>query len=166
MESKFNRYYVVLAAMIAALSGVLFGYDTGVISGAILFIKQQFHLSSAMNGFVVSSVLLGACLGAIICGRITDHFGRKPMLIVDALLFIIGTLIAAYATSVTFLVIGRVFVGVAIGIASFAAPLYISEIAPKELRGALVSLNQLAIAAGIFASYLIDYHFSHQAAWR
>ncbi|MCX7124785.1 MAG: sugar porter family MFS transporter [Gammaproteobacteria bacterium] len=164
MKKKF--YYVFVVAFIAALSGILFGFDTGVISGAILFISKEFHLSAASNGFVVSSVLMGACAGALISGRMTDHIGRKIMLIFDALLFIIGTLITVLAPSITLLVIGRVIVGIAIGIASFTAPLYISEISPKQYRGALVSLNQLAIAAGIFISYLVDYHFSHQAQWR
>ena len=163
---SFKSYYVLLVASIAALSGILFGYDTGVISGAILFITEQFHCSSALNGFIVSSVLLGACAGSLISGRVTDHVGRKRMLIFDAVLFIIGTLITAFATTITVLVIGRIVVGVAIGIASFTAPLYISEIAPKQYRGALVSLNQLAIATGIFISYLVNYHFSHDGAWR
>lgn len=158
--------HVILIAAVAALSGLLFGYDTGVISGAILFINNAFHLTAAMNSFVVSSVLMGACSGALISGKLTDFFGRKIMLIADAILFIIGTLIAACANDIEILVVGRVIVGIAIGIASFTAPLYISEIAPKELRGALVSMNQLAVATGIFISYLVDYYFSHQAAWR
>lgn len=161
-----NSYYVILVAFIAALSGILFGYDTGVISGAILFIAKQFHLSAALNGFVVSSVLLGACAGAIISGRATDFFGRKIMLMFDAALFIIGTLITAFASTITILIIGRIIVGTAIGIASFTAPLYISEISPKQFRGALVSLNQLAIATGVFISYLVDYHFSKSGEWR
>ena len=161
-----KSYYIFLVAFIAALSGILFGYDTGVISGAILFIKEQFHLTSAQNGFVVSSVLLGACCGAIISGRMTDFFGRKIMLMVDAILFIIGTVCTAFASTILILVIGRIIVGFAIGIASFTAPLYISEISPKKIRGGLVSLNQLAIATGIFISYLVDYHFSKQGEWR
>lgn len=161
-----KSYYVFFIALIAALSGILFGYDTGVISGAILFITKQFHLSSASNGFVVSSVLLGACAGALISGRMTDLIGRKIMLILDSILFIAGTLTTALASTITVLVVGRIIVGVAIGIASFTAPLYISEIAPKQYRGALVSLNQLAIATGIFISYLIDYHFSRLGEWR
>jgi len=160
------RYYVFLVAFIAALSGILFGYDTGVISGAILFISQEFHLSSALNGFIVSAVLMGACAGALISGRMTDHIGRKIMLILDALLFIVGTFMTALAPSIPLLVIGRIIVGIAIGIASFTAPLYISEISPKNHRGALVSLNQLSIATGIFISYLVDYHFSQHAQWR
>src|SRR3990167_3557697 len=88
----FMPVYVFLVAFIAAFSGILFGYDTGVISGAILFITKEFHLSPALNGFVVSSVLIGACFGAVFSGRMADHIGRKPMLIFAALLFIVGTL--------------------------------------------------------------------------
>ena len=161
-----KSFYVFLVAFVAAFSGILFGYDTGVISGAILFISQEFHLSSALNGFVVSSVLMGACVGALLSGRMTDHVGRKMMLIFDALLFMIGSLMTSLAATIAFLVAGRIVVGIAIGIASFTAPLYISEIAPKEHRGALVSLNQLAIAAGIFISYWVDYHFAQTQAWR
>src|SRR3990167_9183204 len=139
MTSK--SYYVLITAMVAALSGILFGYDTGVISGAVLFIQKEFILSPEMNCFVVGSVLIGACMGALIGGRLTDQFGRKAMLIFDALLFIMGTIVTACALTIKVLVIGRIAVGIAIGIASFTAPLYISEIAPKERRGALVSLN-------------------------
>lgn len=158
--------YVILSAITAALSGILFGYDTGVISGAILFITKQFHLSSIDNGLVVSAVLIGACIGALFSGRMTDYYGRKKMLVVDSVLFIIGTIIAAMANTIIILIIGRIVVGIAIGIASFTAPLYISEIAPKTYRGALVSLNQLAVSAGICISYLVDYHFSHSGQWR
>src|SRR3989338_2367215 len=116
-------YYVIVTTLVAALSGILFGYDTGVISGAVLFISNEFHLSVGMNGFVVSSVLLGACMGALCSGQFTDHFGRKLMLIADAAIFILGTLLCALAHSIFMLVLGRILVCFAIGIASFTAPL-------------------------------------------
>lgn len=161
-----NKHFYVIVALIAAMSGVLFGYDTGVISGAILFIKDEFHLSATMNGLVVSAVLFGALLGAIISGRLTDRFGRKRLLILDAVIFILGTFGSCLAFNITSLVISRVVVGVAIGIASYIAPLYISEIAPAKHRGALVSLNQLAITIGILISYLVDAYFAESHAWR
>lgn len=151
---------------VAALSGILFGYDTGVISGAILFINDEFKLTPQTNGVVVSAVLLGALLGAIISGRLVDQLGRKRLLISDALIFIIGTTASALATSIPLLVVGRMTVGIAIGIASYVAPLYISEIAPTRHRGALVSLNQLAITIGILLSYLVDYIFINHGGWR
>ncbi len=160
-----NRFYIIVA-LIAALSGILFGYDTGVISGAILFIKEDFHLSPQMNGLVVSAVLLGALLGAILSGRIADHFGRKRLLIADAVIFIIGTLGSCLAPNIRSLVVSRIVVGIAIGIASYIAPLYISEISPAKYRGALVSLNQLAITLGILFSYLVDAYFAETGNWR
>ena len=158
--------YFIIIAMVAALAGLLFGYDTGVISGAILFIRNDFQLTPITNGMVVSSVLFGALIGALFSGRMTDYYGRKMILIVVALLFILGTLETALAPNEPALIIGRIAVGVAIGIASYAAPLYISEISPPRYRGALVSLNQLAIGIGILASYIVDYFFAPQQAWR
>ena len=154
-----NHFYIIVA-MIAALSGILFGYDTGVISGAILFIKDEFHLSAQMNGLVVSAVLLGALIGAVISGRLTDRFGRKHLLIADAIIFIVGTLGSSLAPNIASIIISRVIVGTAIGIASYIAPLYISEIAPAKYRGALVSLNQLAITLGILLSYIVNAIFA------
>jgi sugar porter (SP) family MFS transporter len=161
-----TSYFFVFIAAVAALSGILFGYDTGVISGAILFINDAFALSPQMNGVVVSAVLLGALLGAAISGRLTDRFGRKRLLIADAIIFIIGTLISAFAPSIALLIVGRIVVGLAIGVASYIAPLYISEIAPARHRGALVSLNQLAITIGILLSYIVDYFFAQTGQWR
>ena len=160
-----NHFYIIVA-MIAALSGILFGYDTGVISGAILFIKDEFHLSAAMNGLVVSAVLMGALIGAVVSGRLTDRFGRKHLLISDAIIFIAGTLGSSLAPNIASIIISRVVVGIAIGIASYIAPLYISEIAPAKYRGALVSLNQLAITLGILLSYIVDAIFADSHAWR
>lgn len=158
---------VILVASIAAIAGILFGYDTGVISGAILYINDEFELTSWINGFVVSSVLFGALLGSAVGGRFADYFGRRKLLIVTALVFLVGTLETALAFSVPILILGRVIVGIAIGVASFATPLYISEIAPAEYRGALVSLNQLAITVGIVLSYTVDAYFAkHGGDWR
>lgn len=164
-QKKKNRFYITIAA-IAGLAGILFGFDTGVISGAILFISKEFHLSPALNGVVVSSVLFGALVGAILSGRFNDIFGRKRLLITDGIIFIIGTVISAVSMSVGILIMGRIIVGIAIGIASYTAPLYISEISPKKYRGALVSLNQLAITVGILLSYIVDYYFAIAEAWR
>ncbi|HEX9006209.1 MAG TPA: MFS transporter, partial [Bacteroidota bacterium] len=141
--------YVYVAAAISALGGMLFGYDTGVISGAILFIREDFALSSTFQEFVVSAVVLGAMLGAALGGRLTDRFGRRIVLILTAGLFAVGDVGTALSPEITWLVICRVLVGIAIGVASFTAPLYISEIAPVELRGRFVSFNQIAMTSGI-----------------
>ncbi len=155
-----------LISSIAALAGILFGFDTGVISGAILFINRDFNLSHQQTELVVSSVLLGAFLGAAMSGRLCDIIGRKRIIIITALIFIAGTLLTAFTPNLSYLVVGRITLGVAIGIASFAAPLYLAEISPRKKRGMLVSLNQLAITLGILASYLVDYYFTADAAWR
>lgn len=145
---------------------MLFGYDTGVISGAILFIRQAFSLSSTAQEIVVSSVLIGAVIGASISGFLADKYGRRIMVIVAAVVFGIGAIFTALTPDVYTLIAGRIVVGIAIGIASFIAPLYIAEVAPVSIRGALVSLNQLAITVGIVISYLVDFAFAPSGGWR
>src|SRR5439155_20717693 len=144
---------VYLVCAIAALAGLLFGFDTGIISGALLFIEKGFPLTTLMKELIVSSVLLGAMGGSLCGGRLTDRFGRRKIILISSGMFIIGTLIASLAPSVEAILLGRLCIGIAIGIGSYTAPLYIAEIAPLELRGGLVSLNQLAITIGIMCSY-------------
>ena len=158
--------FVTIISVISALAGLLFGYDTGVISGAILFVQQDFRLTTFEEEIVVSAVLLGAMIGAIIGGRMTDRFGRRNVLAQVAVLFIIGAAGTAFAPTTSWLSAGRVIVGIAIGIASFTAPLYISEISPPEVRGKLVSLNQLMITIGIVCAYLADYALADARGWR
>lgn len=162
-----TKMLVYLTAGIAALAGLLFGYDTGVISGAILFIKDQFGLASKAIEAIVSAVLLGAVIGAALSGSLADRFGRRRVLIVTAALFAAGAMGAAFATDVPMIIGFRLMIGIAIGVASYTAPLYISEISPPQARGALVSLNQLMITCGIVVSYLVDYMLSAgQNEWR
>lgn len=158
--------FVIIAAAITAIGGMLFGYDTGVISGAILFIRQAFSLSSTAQEIVVSSVLIGAVIGASISGFLADKYGRRIMVIAAAAVFGIGAIFTALTPDVYTLIAGRIVVGIAIGIASFIAPLYIAEVAPVSIRGALVSLNQLAITVGIVISYLVDFAFAPSGGWR
>ena len=164
--SSQGRSFVTIIAAISALSGLLFGYDTGVISGAILFVQEDFGLATLQEEIVVSAVLLGAMIGAAIGGRLADRMGRRATLVQVAVLFILGAIGTALAPSISWLSIGRVIVGIAIGIASFTAPLYISEISPPDVRGKLVSLNQLMITIGIVCSYLADYALAGSRAWR
>lgn len=161
-----QNYYYIWVAIIAAIAGILFGYDTGVMSGAILFIKEEFHLTPGLNGLLMGAVLIGALVGALFSGRITDYFGRKRLLILVACIFILGSVETALSTNFHLLFWGRIVIGIAIGIASYTAPLYISEIAPAKNRGALVSLNQLAVAIGILLSYIVDYFCSVAGTWR
>jgi sugar porter (SP) family MFS transporter len=156
-----------LIASIAALGGLLFGYDTGVISGALVFIRDVMSLSPTMQGVVVSIALAGATIGAALVGYLSDRAGRRRVILGAALLFIVGAIISAVAQGVVVLVIGRFFVGLAIGVASMLTPLYLAEIAPAHDRGAIVSLNQLCITAGILVSYLVGYALaSATGGWR
>lgn len=165
-DPRHKERFLLLIATTAALCGLLFGYDTGVISGALLFLKKDFALSVVAQGVVTSAVLAGAAVGAGFSGRLADRFGRRRMVMTVALLFLVASLMTGLAPNVTWLVIGRVLVGLAIGICSFTGPLYISEISPPLRRGALVSLNQLLITVGILVSYLTDYLFAHGEHWR
>ncbi|MGI8459742.1 MAG: sugar porter family MFS transporter [Propionibacteriaceae bacterium] len=151
---------------IAAIGGLLFGYDTGVISGALLFIQQEFALQPLMEGFVVSSILIGALIGAIVAGRLSDRFGRKRTVIGAALLFVVGAALAALAPSAWFLVAARIVLGMAVGSASVIVPLFIAEAAPKQLRGRLVAVNQLLITIGIVLAYVTNAVFAHPGGWR
>ncbi len=157
----------VLIAAIAALGGLLFGYDTGVISGALLFIREDFALSSTMQGVVAGIALAGATIGAMFAGSLSDRFGRRPVILVVALLFVLGGVISALALSLAHLLVGRLLIGVAIGVASMLTPLYLAEIAPARIRGSMVSLNQLCITLGILVSYLVGYALAQAGdGWR
>ena len=157
---------VALTSAVAAVGGLLFGYDTGVISGALLFISKSIPMSTGVQAFVVSSVLIGAMIGAASGGLLADHFGRRWTMFAAGATFTVGALLAALAPEVYSLIAGRIIVGFAIGVASFVVPLYIGEVAPPANRGALVSLNQLLITVGIFASYLVDLALAPMQAWR
>jgi MFS transporter, SP family, galactose:H+ symporter len=157
---------IYVAAGISALGGMLFGYDIGVISGAILFISKQFSLSPSMEEVVVSSVLLGSLVGAAAGGMLADRLGRRRLSIATAIVFCLGAAGAALAPDTAWLIIARVVAGVAIGVASFVSPLYISEISPVDIRGKLVSINQVALTCGIVISYLVDFVFAPSQNWR
>ncbi|MGZ7048499.1 MAG: sugar porter family MFS transporter, partial [Methanobacterium sp.] len=161
-----NNRFVIVAAVITAIGGLLFGYDTGVISGAILFIREAFALTTTSQEIVVSAVLIGAVIGASVSGVLADKYGRRIMIIVASIIFGVGAIFTALTPEVYSLIAGRIVVGIAIGMASFIAPLYIAEVAPYNIRGALVSLNQLAITVGIVVSYLVDFIFAPSGGWR
>ncbi|MEV0697232.1 sugar porter family MFS transporter [Saccharopolyspora sp. NPDC050389] len=153
-------------AAVAAIGGLLFGYDTGVISGGLLFIRTEFGLSALMEGVVVSSLLVGATIGALVSGRLADRFGRRTVLLVTAGVFAVGALLAGLAPDATALVLGRFVLGLAIGPASAVVPLYIAEMVPADRRGALVNSNQLMITIGIVVSYAVGFLFAPIEGWR
>lgn len=157
---------MVLTAAIAGLGGLLFGYDTGIIAGALLFIGPDFELGSFARGLVVAAVPVGAIAGAALSGPMADRHGRRLMILAAAVVFIAGALASAAAPGLGALVGARVVIGVAIGIASAAAPVYISEVAPPESRGRLVSFFQLAVTVGILVAYLVGLAFDHSEGWR
>jgi len=158
--------YVLLVASVAALGGLLFGYDTGVISGAILFITKDFALNVRLQEFTISVVLIGCVAGAASAGWIADTIGRRWTLFAAGIVFLLGAVASALAPNETVLLISRAVVGIGIGFSSVVAPLYISEVAPAEVRGGLVSLYQFAITVGILAAYLIDYRLAAAGDWR
>ena len=160
-------FYLYVSSIIAAFGGFLVGFDTGVISGALLFIKQSFQVNSMTLGMSVSAISFGAVIGAFINGFFIDKIGRKKMLILVAIIFLLGSLFCCFSQNIYKLIISRTFLGFAVGIVSFAGPLYLSEISFKEKRGQMVSLYQLAITFGILFSYLINFFCADfQYNWR
>jgi sugar porter (SP) family MFS transporter len=145
--------YILLISVVAAIGGLLFGFDTAVISGTIGFMRAEFNLSPGMEGWVASCTLIGCMIGAALAGISSDRFGRKKVLLFSAVAFSATALICAVARNATDLVIGRMIGGVGIGMASMLSPMYIAEVAPARIRGRLVSLQQLAICTGILGAY-------------
>lgn len=162
---KYLWLYVV--AIVASLGGLLSGFDTGVISGALLYINETWDLTDYIQGFLVSSVLIGAVIGAATNGILADIFGRKKIIIATAVIFIVGSVLCGFAPNIYVLILSRILVGLAVGIVNFVVPLYLSEVSPKQLRGTLVSLYQWAITAGILFSYVINAAFAQAVySWR
>jgi sugar porter (SP) family MFS transporter len=155
-KNKYNKSVVVVIASIAATGGLLFGFDTGVISGAIPFLQEYFDLTDSQVENITALGLIGAVVGAIVTGRLSDYLGRKKVILASAFVFATGAVWTGLAPTVTQLMISRFYLGLAIGVSSFAVPLYISEISPTKIRGTLVSMFQLLITVGILTAYLSD----------
>ena len=166
MVTTHARRYAAFTATLAALAGLMFGLDVGVISGAQQFIQREFAVSDAVLERIVSSMMVGAAVGAALAAWLSVHFGRKRSLVFSASLFVIGSLICAAAWSPAALIGARFVLGLAIGIAAFTAPLYLAEIAPPDKRGAMISTYQLMITIGIFVAFLSDTGFSYIESWR
>lgn len=169
MANNKTPLFVIIMAIVAAMGGLLFGFDTGVISGAIPFLQQDFGLTDGTIEFITTAGLIGAIVGALIGGSVTDGLGRRKVLILSGIIFGVGALWSGFASNATSLILARLFLGVAIGTASFAVPLYIAEISPTKVRGTLVSLFQLMITIGILVSYFSDFLFANESdvtCWR
>jgi MFS family permease len=162
------RGYSYRIASVTALSGFLFGFDTAIINGAIVFLRRHFRWTEIQTEFAAGSLLAGCALGAGIAGTLSDRFGRKIVLLLAAVIFVLSSVAAALPNGLGEFVAARVIAGVAIGIASMLAPLYIAEVSPAAIRGRLVSMNQLAIVLGILVSYLVGWAMAGLGAgsWR
>ena len=160
------RATLVLMASVAALGGLLFGYDTSVISGAMLFLRTDFHLTDVQLEFAVGVALAGALVGAAVAGYCADRWGRRVALLATAVGFGVFAVLSGLATGLVTFSIARFFVGICIGMASLVTPLFLAEMSPANIRGALVSLNQLAITVGIAVAYFVDYKLAASQNWR
>lgn len=173
-EARSSIAYVTAISLIAALGGLLFGYDTAVINGAIGFLEIHFQLTAAMKGWASSSALLGCVIGVSFAGAFSDWLGRKKTLVLAGILFLASSIGTAVPQTLTQLVIFRILAGVGVGIASMASPMYIAEVSPARFRGRLVSLNQFAIVTGILVIYFVNFFIARQgspewqvaASWR
>ncbi|WP_336761250.1 MULTISPECIES: sugar porter family MFS transporter [unclassified Asaia] len=161
--SPYAKYILILAAVVAAICGGLYGYDTGIISGALLLISDDFHLSSTMQEMVASAILAGAILGALAAGSFSEKYGRRACVTLVSGVFVLGALACAFSPDVWLLIISRVFLGFAVGGSTQVVPMYISELAPAEKRGTLVTMFNVAIGLGILLANIIG--FTEREAW-
>ena len=157
---------IYLSIMISAIGGIIFGYDTGIIGGAVTFIGQQFAISSVMQGVIVSASLLGGMLGALAAGPLADRYGRRGILCLSGLFFAAGALASALTSDVSTLIAARILLGSGVGASSVLIPVYIAELAPARIRGALVTSYQLLITVGILLAYGVNSLAEPLAEWR
>jgi MFS transporter, SP family, galactose:H+ symporter len=178
-----NHFYMLISATIAIVAGLLFGFDVGIINGALEFISKTFNIivadnqfynvlsfmqisATALKEFIVFSVPAGAMFGAAVGGVITHFLGRRGCITLTAILFIFGTLLAATALNISSLILGRLIIGIAVGLIAMSVPIFLAEIAPIEVRGAIIFLFQMAITLGMFFAFIINYLFHTQEDWR
>ena len=168
MKGKYNIRYIILISFISALGGYLFGFDFAVISGALPFLKEQFNLNAYWEGFTTGSLALGCMMGCFVAGRLSETYGRKMALMTSAIIFAFSSLVMAFAPGLTVFISARFIAGIGVGMASMLSPMYIAEVSPAEVRGRMVSLNQLAIVTGIFVTNLVNYSLRNNGedAWR
>jgi len=163
---RVNRGFILRISFIAAVGGVLYGYDMGIIAAAAIFVKRTFAISTGMEELVVSIVLVGAMVGALAGGAIADRIGRRATLVWAAAIFIAGSVLAPLAPNVGTLIVARAIIGIGIGFTSVTAPVYVSELAPPQSRGMLIGLYQFALTVGIALADLVGYWLAAQEAWR
>lgn len=163
-----NRTYIIVISLISALGGYLFGFDFAVISGALPFLRTEFLLDVWKEGFLTGSLGLGCIAGCLFAGNFTDHYGRKPALLLAAFIFAISSAGMAFSNGFNVFVIMRFAAGVGVGIASMVSPMYIAEVSPASVRGRNVSINQLTIVVGILVTNVVNYILADKGAdaWR
>ena len=164
MKTKVSAY-VVFLSVVAAIGGILFGYDTAVISGTTEIVKMQFGLTTGGEGWYVGCALIGSIAGVLVAGMLSDFLGRKKTMLISALLFSISAIGCAVCGDFTQLVIFRIVGGVGIGIVSIVSPIYISEVSPARVRGTMVSFYQLFITIGFLLAYLVNYLILRVRRW-
>ncbi|HEY4149607.1 MAG TPA: sugar porter family MFS transporter [Chitinophagaceae bacterium] len=166
--SGFNNAYIIGISFISALGGYLFGFDFAVISGALPFLRVQFALTSVSEGFLTGSLALGCIVGCLLAGNISERYGRKPGLMVSAIIFAFSSLGMALSHSLTLFILMRFAAGIGVGMASMLSPMYIAEVSPADIRGRNVAINQLTIVIGILITNLVNYNLSGHGseAWR
>src|SRR5688500_6600535 len=152
-----NTRFIILISCVATIGGFLFGFDSGVINGTVEGLKQTFHSTSAGTGFEVASMLLGCAFGAFFAGRLADRWGRRAVLIISAVLFLLSAVGAGMANTSLAFIVARVLGGIAVGAASVMSPAYIAEVASARYRGRLATVQQIAIISGLFCAFLSNY---------
>ncbi|WP_256013693.1 sugar porter family MFS transporter [Desertivirga xinjiangensis] len=167
-QEKFDNSYIIGISFISALGGYLFGFDFAVISGALPFLRSQFMLDAVWEGFLTGSLALGCIAGCLLAGGLAEKYGRKPGLMLAALIFTLSSLAIALAGSLTSFVVLRFIAGIGVGMASMLCPMYIAEISPAEVRGRNVAINQLTVVIGILVTNLVNYFLADSGpdAWR
>lgn len=167
-NNLYNNTYILRISFISALGGYLFGFDFAVISGALPFLKTAFELNAWWEGFLTGSLALGCIIGCLMAGQLADRFGRRPGLMLSALIFAISSIGMAMAQNLTIFVMMRFMAGIGVGMASMLSPMYIAEISPASMRGRNVAINQLTIVIGILVTNLVNYFLSDNGpdVWR
>lgn len=165
---SFNHKYIIGISFISALGGYLFGFDFAVISGALPFLRTQFMLDAWWEGFLTGSLALGCIVGCLVAGNIADRYGRKPGLMIAALIFALSSIGIAFSSTLTLFVVMRFMAGIGVGMASMLCPMYIAEISPAKVRGRNVAINQLTVVIGILITNLVNYFLADAGpdAWR
>ncbi len=166
MESKKINFITIRIAIIAALAGLLFGMDTGYINGSLQYISQSFDLNEYQQGYVTSILLVGAALGALFSGFLSKKFGRRKVLLIAGAIFSLATLVTIFSPNYEIFFTARFVLGVGVGVSSFIAPLYLSEISPKEFRGALIGMYQLMVTIGLFLVFITNSVLDSTHSWR